>query len=127
MTDSKRRIQIQAGDVEERAVLNDSPTADEIWDALPIQAKVNRWGEEIYCSIPVQCPAEDSVREAMAVGEVAYWPPGTAFCIFFGPTPASSGAEPRAASPVNPVGTIEGDATRFARVPDGASILLERA
>ncbi len=127
MTDSNRRIRIQAGDVEDRAVLNDGPTADEIWDALPIQAKVSRWGEEIYFSIPVQCPAEDSAREAMAVGEVAYWPPGAAFCIFFGPTPASSGSEPRAASPVNPVGTIKGDAIRFTRVPDGTSILLERA
>jgi hypothetical protein len=69
----------------------------------------------------------------MAVGEIAYWPPGSAFCIFFGPTPASEGNvpgggdAPRAASDVNPLGRVEGDATRFTRVPDGAPVTLERA
>jgi hypothetical protein len=63
----------------------------------------------------------------MAVGEIAYWPPGSAFCIFFGPTPASEGSEPRAASPVNPAGQIEGDATAFSSVPQGATVTLEQA
>ena len=127
MTDTGRRIRILAGDVEARAGLNDGPTADRIWDALPIQGTANRWGEEIYFSIPVECPAEADARIEMAVGEIAYWPPGSAFCIFFGPTPASEGAVPRAASDVNPLGRVEGDASRFTRVPDGAPVTLEWA
>ncbi|MDP6619826.1 MAG: cyclophilin-like fold protein [Nitrospinota bacterium] len=133
MTETGRRIRILAGEVEARAGLNDGPTADRIWDALPIEAKANRWGEEIYFSIPVECPAEADARVEMAVGEIAYWPPGSAFCIFFGPTPASEGNvpgggdAPRAASDVNPLGRVEGDATRFTRVPDGAPVTLERA
>ncbi len=127
MADSGRRIRIAAGDIEAWAVLNNGPTADQIWNALPIQGKANRWGEEIYFSIPVDCPPEPSAREEMAMGEIAYWPPGSAFCIFFGPTPASSGSEPRAASPVNPVGQVEGDPASFTSVPDGASVILERA
>ena len=127
MTDTGRRIRILAGDVEARAGLNDGPTADRIWDALPIQGTANRWGEEIYFSIPVECPAEADARSEMAVGEIAYWPPGSAFCIFFGPTPASEGAAPRAASDVNPLGWVEGDASRFTRVPDGAPVTLEWA
>ena len=113
--------------MEARAGLNDGPTADRIWDALPIQGTANRWGEEIYFSIPVECPAEADARVEMAVGKIAYWPPGSAFCIFFGPTPAGQGDAPRAASDVNPIGFVEGDAARFTRVPDGAPVTLERA
>jgi len=124
---SVRRIRISAGDTQAVAVLNDSPTAAQIWNALPISGEANRWGEEIYFSIPVQCSPEPSAREDMAVGEIAYWPPGSAFCIFFGLTPASDGPEPRAASPVNPVGQVEGDATAFSSVPQGAAVTLEQA
>ena len=62
----------------------------------------------------------------MEVGDLGYWPPGQAFCLFFGPTPASHGDEPRAASPVNVFGKVEGDATRFRAVRDGARVSLER-
>lgn len=125
MTHSDRRIRITAGDIEAFAVLNDGPTADRIWDALPLEARARRWGEEIYFRVPVDCPPEPSAREEMAVGEIAYWPPGSAFCIFFGPTPASTGSQPRAASPVTPLGRVERDAA-FASVPPGAPVRLER-
>ncbi|MFQ5914129.1 MAG: cyclophilin-like fold protein [Nitrospinota bacterium] len=127
MAESSRRIRITAGDTEAWAALGDGPTADQVWKALPIQAEANRWGEEIYFLIPVECPAEPGARQEMAVGEIAYWPSGSAFCIFFGPTPASSGDEPRAASPVNPIGRLEGDAAAFHSVPDGAAVTVERA
>ncbi len=61
----------------------------------------------------------------MAVGEVAYWPAGSAFCIFFGPTPASSGETPIAASPVNVLGRVLDDATACRAVRSGDPIRIE--
>ena len=119
------RIRITAGDVSLEAELNESATAKALLGALPIAGRGNRWGDEIYFSIPVEAEAGPDARADVAVGEIAYWPPGSAFCIFWGPTPASSGPEPRAASPVNPLGTIDGDATQFAAVPSGAKVTLE--
>ena len=124
---TERKITITAGKVSAQAVLNDSPTATQIWEALPIEARGNTWGDEIYFSIPVKATPEKDAREIVAVGELGYWPPGTAFCIFFGPTPASTDNRPRAASAVNIIGTVVGDATVFKSVASGTRVKLERA
>jgi hypothetical protein len=102
-------IIITVGDVELSAELNDSSTSQDVIDQLPIEASANRWGDELYFSIPVGHPAEPDARDEMAVGELAYWPVGNAFCIFFGPTPASHGDEPRAADSCNPLGHVLDD------------------
>jgi len=119
------RITITAGSVTAEAELNESKTASAIWDALPIQARANTWGDEVYFSIPVRMGEENS-REVVSMGEIGYWPPGHAFCIFFGRTPASRGDEIRAASPVNPLGKIIGDARVFKNVRDGDKVTIER-
>ncbi len=103
-------IKISIGNVALIASLNDNETAREIYDALPFDLPYNVWGDEIYFSIPVHLDLEEG-REFMEVGELAYWPPGRAFCIFYGRTPASTDERPRAASSVSPFGKIEGDAT----------------
>lgn len=126
MNEARRTICIRAGDIEAHAVLNDTNTARAIWNALPIEGRANRWGEEIYFSIGLTLAGEGG-REVVEVGDLAYWPPGTAFCIFFGPTPASEGSEPRAASPVNVFGRVDGDATRFRSVRDGVLVTIERS
>ena len=97
---TERTIRITAGKVQADAVLNDSPTATKIWDALPIEARGNTWGDEIYFSIPVDAPSAKDARDLVAVGELGYWPPGTAFCIFYGRTPASTDDRPRAATQI---------------------------
>ncbi len=119
-----KRITISAGNVTMEAELNESPTARKVWDALPIEARANTWGDEIYFEIPVSAAEEPDARADVAVGELGYWPVGSAFCIFFGPTPVSSGAEPRAYSPVNILGSVLDDATRFRGVRSGATIRL---
>jgi hypothetical protein len=124
---TERKIRITAGKVVAEAVLNDSPTATKIWEALPIDARGNTWGDEIYFSIPVQAKSEKDARDVVSVGELGYWPPGTAFCIFYGRTPASMDDRPRAASPVNIIGKVAGDATAFRAVSSGAQVRLERA
>ena len=120
------KIIITAGNISLRAELNNSPTAQQIWEALPIEGRANTWGDEIYFDIPVVAEQEADARADVAVGELGYWPVGHAFCIFFGPTPVSSGSQPRAASPVNILGNVLGDSTQFRAVPGGATIRLER-
>ena len=119
-------INISAGDVSLLAELNDSPTAQKILEALPIKGAANRWGDEIYFEIPVRANQESDARAEVAVGELGYWPVGHAFCIFFGPTPVSADERPRAYSPVNILGRIVGDATRFRSVRDGAPVHITR-
>ena len=122
---SDRSIRIVAGDVEISAELNDTPTADLVWDALPITASGSTWGDEIYFRAPVQAEEMDAVP-TVEMGAVAYWPPGQAICLFFGPTPMSVGDEIRPASPVNVFGRILGDPTTLKSVSSGSEIRVER-
>src|SRR5512136_2050294 len=92
--------------------LNGSATADAVYLALPLEAYVNVWGEEIYFEIPVHMKLE-SGKKVMEVGEVAYWPQGEAFCVFFGHTPVSKGPKPEAYSPVSPIGTVVAEVDSF--------------
>ena len=115
-------IEIQVADIVLTATLDDNDTAHAIIAALPVEGRANVWGEEIYFEIPVQAaPADDAVEE-VAVGTLAFWPPGNAFCIFFGPTPVSTSNNPRAYSPVNIFGHINGDASLLTQVADGAKV-----
>ena len=96
------------------AELNDSATARALGERLPVSVSFSRWGDEYYGSCGFDAPLDNDAREIMEVGELAYWPPGKALCIFFGPTPASSDERPRAASAANPIGKISGDVSVFA-------------
>jgi hypothetical protein len=97
-----------------RGTLNDSPSARAVAGALPIESQAGRWGEEIYFRIPAKADLEPGATDLRAVGDLAYWPPGPSFCIFFGRTLSSTGPEPRASSPVNLVGRLEMDAATLA-------------
>lgn len=121
------QITIQTGSVSMLAELNDSSTTLQIWEALPIEGRANLWGDEIYFAIPVDADQEVDARADVDVGELGYWPAGSAFCIFFGPTPVSSGSRPRAASPVNILGDFIGDAAQFRVVKNGEKVVLTRA
>jgi hypothetical protein len=123
----EKKIRILAGEVKAEAELNESGTSQLIWDALPIEARANLWGEEIYFAIPVKTESEEGAREVVSEGELGYWPTGHAFCIFFGPTPASRGKEIRAASAVNIIGRVLSDPKIFRKVKDGARVVLEKA
>lgn len=112
------KIKISIGNVSLTANLLDNETARRIYNALPFNLPFNVWGDEIYFSIPVHLDFEEG-REIMEVGELAYWPTGNAFCIFYGRTPASTDERPRAASAVSPFGKIEGDATALRKIKSG--------
>jgi hypothetical protein len=118
-------LRIRIGDLSVEAELNDTPTAQKIAEALPISAVFNTWGDEIYFPIPVTAELDDNAREVVAVGDLGYWPPGKAFCIFFGETPMSRPGEIRPASAVNIVGQVKRDATRFKQVMRERMVVLE--
>jgi hypothetical protein len=122
-----KKIRILISDLRVEAELNGSRTSQMIWEALPLEAKINLWGEEIYFSIPVKTGLEVGSREVVSAGELGYWPTGHALCIFFGPTPASRGDEIRAASAVNVIGKVLSDPKAFLKVKDGVKIRLEEA
>jgi hypothetical protein len=120
-----KKIRIKVGAIEAAAELNNTRTAQAIWEALPIKARVNLWGKEVYFSIPVSLELEAG-QELVSAGDLGYWPEGSAFCIFFGPTPISRGNEIRPASAVTVFGRITGDATIFKQVASGAQVIIEK-
>jgi uncharacterized protein len=121
----KKIINIKAGDIALTAELDGSRTASAIWNVLPLKAGINTWGDEIYFSIPVRLGAENP-QELVNKGDLGYWPPGNALCLFFGPTPMSEGQEIRPASPVNVFGKIIGDSSVLCGVKSGSIMLIEK-
>ena len=117
-----KQIRITTEDKILTAKLNDSPTADAIYDSLPLTGQAHVWGKEIYFMAPLHIELADDARRELEEGELAFWSAGDAFCIFFGTTPLSTGTKPMAYSPVNVFGKIEGDLSLLSDVRDGDSI-----
>jgi uncharacterized protein len=120
-------VVIRAGDLALPARIYENETGSAILGILPIAGRANRWGDEIYFSIPLTLGRAPDARDAVRMGELGYWPDGNAFCIFFGKTPVSRGDEIRAASPVNIFGMIDGDPAVLSAVDDGSPITIDRA
>jgi len=120
-----RKIKIITKIFERQARLNDTPMADSLWEALPLKGKANRWGDEIYFRIRIKS-VPDKMKEVVEEGDIAFWPPGSAFCIFFGPTPVSTEKEIRPASEVVVLGKVEGDLDAFRSVRDGDEVIIEK-
>jgi len=119
------RIAIQIGTLSMEAELNDTSTAQQIAAVLPLRSPFNTWGDEIYFSIPINAALDDSAQEVVELGALGYWPPGKAFCIFFGQTPASQPGKIMPASAVNVIGEVLGDATQFKTVMREREVVLE--
>ena len=119
---NERSITINADNLSIDATLNESDMAEQIWNSLPLSGTANIWGDEIYFGIPVSTAEHPEASDLVSSGDIAFWPPGNAFCIFFGRTPASTDDQPRAASAVNVFGHINGDEKLFRGVIGGADI-----
>ena len=121
------RIIISFASYQVEAEVFDTPTGRAIYEELPIRANTSTWGEEIYFGVDAQAQLEDGAQAEVSVGELAYWPKLPAFCIFFGPTPVSTGDRPVAASPVNVFGKLLNmEPGNLARIPDGENVVVER-
>jgi len=123
-----KKIRIISGENVLEAELNDSKTAAGIEKLLPIKGSANRWGKEIYFSINFSTDYENPT-EVVEKGDLAFWPAGNAFCIFWGRTPASVGDEIRAASDVNVFGKITSglDILEEDKIKSGDPITIELA
>ena len=119
-------IVITAGSIRLEAQLNDTFTAKAISNILPITAAANTWGDEIYFSMPITLELEDG-QEVVELGDLGYWPPGRAFCIFYGLTPASQRDEIRPASAVTIIGKVQGDVTALKQTSGGEQVVIEPA
>ncbi len=119
-----RRVRIIAGGVNVTATLTDSVIAGMVWDALPYEAPVGTWGDEIYFTIPVESDEEQDV-EVAEMGAVAYWPSGSALCLLFGLTPMSRGDDIRPTNAVNVLGSVDDDPTILKQVNSGDTIIVE--
>ena len=122
----ERKIIIEFNNLSFEGLLNDSNTSNLIWDSLPINSSVSTWGDEIYFSIPVNEEEEEDAKEVVELGDLGFWPPGNAFCIFFGLTPASRQGEIRPASPVNIIGSVNGVLDALKQVNPGESVRISR-
>jgi hypothetical protein len=121
------RIKITIGEITINAELSDTACARAIAKSLPIETKPNKWGDEFYFTIQVNVPLDETATTRIAVGDIGFWPPGSALAIFFGPTPMSSGSDPVPASAVNMVGKIIGDATVLRKAKGASIIRIERS
>src|SRR4030042_6755862 len=117
-----KKIIISVNELKIEAELNDSSTAQVIYDAMPFSDTANRWGDEIYFTIPVHVEQEPDAKEEVEIGDLGFWPEGDAFCIFFGRTPVSKNEKPRAYSPVNIFGRITGDPSLLKKIQSGTEI-----
>ena len=117
------QIKIEFEKISIEADLNNSETANRIKKILPLSNSINTWGDEIYFSIDVDDPEIDP-KEVVELGDIAYWPPGNAFCIFFGLTPASENGDIRPASPVNVIGKILGNLEILKSVKSGEKVSI---
>ncbi|MGC9490941.1 MAG: cyclophilin-like fold protein [Thermovirgaceae bacterium] len=118
------RIRITSGDIVVEGTLSDSETATSIGNLLPLEGKARTWGNEIYFPIPLEAGNENG-RETVEMGDIGYWPPGKALCLFFGATPMSAPGEIRPAGPVTVVGRMEGDLSILKKIAEGDDVKVE--
>jgi hypothetical protein len=120
-------IRIRIDNLEVRGELVDSRVATQIWTALPINSKVNLWGDEIYFTVPVKTTI-DTPQAMVKIGDLAYWPDGPSLCIFFGRTPISDSVDAiKPASDVEVVGKLTlPDTKRLKNVKTGETITVEK-
>jgi len=117
-----KKVMISCGRLSYEAELFDTATGKMMVKEIPLEGNANIWGEEIYFPLSFTAELEENAKEEVDIGTIAYWPPGKAFCIFFGPTPVSTSLKPRAYSPVNVIGKINGDLAELQNISPGEKI-----
>ena len=120
------QIQIHVADVTLTATLRDTPTAQTILAALPIESRAQTWGEEVYFSVPMTAELEPDARDVVTAGELAFWVEGSCIAIGFGPTPISQGSEIRLAARTNIWADTHDDVRQLLPVQAGDVVRVEQ-
>ena len=119
----ERKIIIKVNQLELEVEIDCSELADLLWDNTLIEGVANLWGDEIYLETSLYSQS-NSMQEVVEIGDLAFWPPGQAICLFFGSTPMSTGDEIRPASPVNVFGKFIDNPKLLKTVKTGDSISI---
>ncbi len=100
---------------------------EEVYFEVPVKAKAQTWGEEVYFDIPVTAALERDAKQVVPLGSVCFWVEGSALALPWGRTPVSEGDESRLVTRCNVLGRIDGDPRRLASVRsgDGISVSLK--
>lgn len=93
-------------------------TAARFYKNLPMEGKAKQWLDEVYFIIPLELEYENQSPDA-SKGDLSYWPPGAALCIFYG--------ESQPASPVNHIGKVTSNLELFRNIHDDDEIMVRRA
>jgi len=91
-------------------------TADMIARKLPLEGRAALWKEEIYFETPIKM-GEEKAKGSVDKGAIAFWPMGSALCVFYG--------ESQPYSPVNILGKITKNLEVFKQVKSGTKIRVE--
>ena len=105
--------------------LRNTETARLIAKSIPINSKIQMWGDEIYFNTNLQIQLEDDAKEVMQLGELAFWTEGSAIAIGYGKTPVSIGDEIRLVGPCNVWADANFQKSDFDNIKSGDEISLD--
>ena len=91
-------------------------TIDYIVRKLPMEGRAALWKEEVYFEIPIKM-GEEKAKPTVEAGTIAFWPMGSALCVFYGKS--------QPYSPVSILGKITSNLELFKQVRSGATIKVE--
>jgi len=121
---SLARIRISWAKSAVEATLEDTPTARALVAALPVKAKAQTWGEEIYFEIPITAKLESRAKQVVPPGTVCFWTEGSSLALPWGRTPISESDESRLVTRCNVLGMIDGDPRQLASVRSGDNLTV---
>ena len=121
-----RKNNVKLDDIEIKVKIDDSITADKLWDSLPLESVGTLWGEEVFFRTDISASLDNNSKLVVELGDVGYWPPNKAMCIFYGKTPASTDHEIRPASAVNVFGKVVDDIEKLKKVKEDCDILVTK-
>lgn len=108
--------------------LHNTPTARIIFDHLPLNGSVQRWGDELFFDVALpRISVEKTAQKQLKIGDLALWVEGSSICLVFGKTPLSTGNVPISEKPVNVFGRVLGNLTDLRSIDEGELINISKS
>ena len=106
--------------------LNNTDTAEKIYDSCPINSVTNTWGNEIYFETDIKVKKDKTAKDVIKLGEIAFWVEGSSIVIGFGATPISKADEIRLITKANIIGRTKSNLSLLGLVNSGEMVIVER-